>query len=120
MTKVRISVPCFRCFSAGSCDCDPNELRIEELEKELTRVQNEAVTMLAELEQEYNRKTNDLIERHAAQIALLKAQGTVAGVKRFEVIDHAVGGEGRVLTKYGVSVELSLQDDGETLKVFLK
>jgi hypothetical protein len=52
------------------------------------------------------------------------------GVTRFEVIDRASGGAGaekaaellgggRVLVRYGVSVELSLQDGGRTLKVFL-
>lgn len=42
MTKVRISIPCHRCFSAGSCDCDPNELRIEELEKQVEAIKAEA------------------------------------------------------------------------------
>ena len=37
-------------------------------------------------------------------------------VTRFEVIDET----GRVIVKHGVSVELSYQDDGKTLKVFLK
>lgn len=37
-------------------------------------------------------------------------------VTRFEVIDE----EGRQMVKYDVSVELSMQDDDRTLKVFLK
>jgi|TARA_B110000483_G_scaffold221969_1_gene278475 hypothetical protein len=37
-------------------------------------------------------------------------------VTRFEVIDES----GRVIVKYDVSVELNYQDDGKTLKVFLK
>lgn len=37
-------------------------------------------------------------------------------VTRFEVITS----EGRALVKYEVSVELLYQDDGKTLKVFLK
>lgn len=37
-------------------------------------------------------------------------------VTRFEVIDET----GRAIVKYDVSVELSYQDDGKTLKVFLK
>jgi hypothetical protein len=41
-------------------------------------------------------------------------------VTRFEVIDHTTGGYGRILTEYGVKVELSLQDDDKTLKVFMK
>ena len=41
-------------------------------------------------------------------------------VTRFEVIDHTSTGTGRELVKYGVSVSLGYQDDGTTLKVFLK
>ena len=37
-------------------------------------------------------------------------------INRFELIDET----GRVVVKYGVSVELLYQDDGKTLKVFLK
>lgn len=43
-------------------------------------------------------------------------------VTRFEVIDHRVSfeeGGGRVLSERDVKVELSLQDDDRTLKVFL-
>ncbi|KSU60729.1 MULTISPECIES: hypothetical protein [unclassified Gordonia (in: high G+C Gram-positive bacteria)] len=40
-------------------------------------------------------------------------------VTRFEVIDHTTGGEGRAYVKYDVSAELSYQDDGRTLKVFV-
>ncbi len=36
-------------------------------------------------------------------------------ITRFEVIDET----GRLLVKYGVSVELSFQDNNRTLKVFL-
>lgn len=37
-------------------------------------------------------------------------------VTRFEVIDES----GRALVRYGVSVSLSVQDDGRTLKAFLR
>lgn len=37
-------------------------------------------------------------------------------INRFEVIDET----GRVVVKYGVSVELLYQDDGRTLKVVLR
>jgi hypothetical protein len=37
-------------------------------------------------------------------------------VTRFEVIDET----GRVIVKHGVDVELCYQDNGQTLKVFLK
>ena len=41
-------------------------------------------------------------------------------VTRFEVIDHSLTGTGRDFVKYAVSVRLSYQDGGETLKVFLE
>ena len=37
-------------------------------------------------------------------------------INRFELIDET----GRVIVKYDVSVELNYQDDGKTLRVFLK
>lgn len=37
-------------------------------------------------------------------------------VTRFEVIDAT----GRILVRYGVAVEMHVQDEGRTLKVFLK
>ena len=41
-------------------------------------------------------------------------------VSRFEVIDHRPSGDGRALTIYGVSdVRFALQDNEQTLKVFL-
>lgn len=40
-------------------------------------------------------------------------------VNRLEVINHTSEKLGRELVKYGVNVELSFQDDGKTLKVFL-
>jgi hypothetical protein len=40
-------------------------------------------------------------------------------VTRFEVIDHTFTGPNRAIVRYGVNVELQLQDDGRTLKVFL-
>jgi len=41
-------------------------------------------------------------------------------VTRFEVIDHSDVEADRCLVRHGVDVELSYQDDGQTLKVFLK
>lgn len=40
-------------------------------------------------------------------------------VTRFEVIDHTSKKQGRIVVEYQVNVELSLQDDNRTLKVFL-
>ena len=40
-------------------------------------------------------------------------------ITRFEVIDHTSELQGRILVKYGVKVEISIQDDGRTIKVFL-
>lgn len=50
-------------------------------------------------------------------------QSWIAGTfPRVEVIDHTQNGSGRALVKRidsGVSVELSVQDDRKTLKIFL-
>ena len=40
-------------------------------------------------------------------------------VTRFEVIDHTSSKEGRILVRYSVMVDVSIQDDGMTMKVFL-
>ena len=40
-------------------------------------------------------------------------------ITRFEVIDHTSELQGRILVKYGVKVEISIQDNGRTMKVFL-
>lgn len=40
-------------------------------------------------------------------------------ITRFEVIDHTSKKGGRIVVEYNVNVELSLQDDNKTLKVFL-
>jgi hypothetical protein len=40
-------------------------------------------------------------------------------VTRFEVIDQMTGGRGRCLVRYDTRVELSMQNGGRTLKVFL-
>lgn len=40
-------------------------------------------------------------------------------ITRFEVIDHTSKQGGRIVVEYNVNVELSLQDDNRTLKVFL-
>lgn len=40
-------------------------------------------------------------------------------VTRFEVIDHSKKMRGRYVVEYGVKVEVSIQDDGKTMKVFL-
>lgn len=40
-------------------------------------------------------------------------------ITRFEVIDHTAKKRGRIVVEYNVNVELSLQDESRTLKVFL-
>ena len=40
-------------------------------------------------------------------------------VTRFEVIDHTSSKEERILVKYSVMVDVSIQDEGMTMKVFL-
>jgi hypothetical protein len=47
------------------------------------------------------------------------AQRSTAEVTRFEVIDHRLDMKGRVLVAWPCSVELSYQDGGRTLKVFV-
>ena len=44
---------------------------------------------------------------------------TTKSVTRFEVIDHTKKKGGRIVVEYNVNVELSLQDENKTLKVFL-
>jgi hypothetical protein len=44
---------------------------------------------------------------------------TTKSVTRFEVIDHTAKKRGRIVVEYNVNVELSLQDENRTLKVFL-
>lgn len=44
---------------------------------------------------------------------------TIDKVTRFEVIDHTKKKRGRIVVEYGVKVEVSIQDDGKTMKVFL-
>lgn len=46
----------------------------------------------------------------------LKSGDEYSKVTRFEVIDET----GRVMVKYGVNLQTSLQDKGRTLKVFIK
>jgi hypothetical protein len=40
-------------------------------------------------------------------------------ITRFEVIDHTKKMRGRFVVEYGVKVEVSIQDDGKTMKIFL-
>lgn len=56
-----------------------------------------------------------------AILALFNSE--IKQVNRFEVIDHTPAGKGRVFTKWekeNFKVELKMQDNGKTLKVFLK
>lgn len=69
---------------------------------------------------EPNAPTDEDIRRHNPGAEGTDTPKAPTRVTRFEVIDHGTGGEGRVLVKYGVSIELSYQDDGRTLKVFVR
>lgn len=40
-------------------------------------------------------------------------------VTRFEVIDHTHQARGRVMVRYGVKVDIAIQDKGRTMKVTL-
>lgn len=52
----------------------------------------------------------DIFKKHTPIIQL-----PIDKTTRFEVID----GSGRRLVEYGVNIEISMQDDGRTMKVFL-
>jgi hypothetical protein len=41
-------------------------------------------------------------------------------ITRLTVVDHREGGSGRVFEAWDVDVYLSLQDDGQTLKIFVR
>ena len=64
----------------------------------------------------------DPVPPHVAEAMVPSAMGfPMEWVNRFEVIDHRPGSEnpGRAMTVYGAKVEVSMQDGGRTLKVFL-
>ena len=44
----------------------------------------------------------------------------LAKATRLTVVDHTTGGQGRVFEKNDLDIELQLQDNGYTLKVFVK
>lgn len=54
-------------------------------------------------------------EDKKAHIDTVSTQLPTDKTTRFEVID----GSGRRLVEYGVNIEISMQDDGRTMKVFL-
>ena len=73
-------------------------------------------------QREINKLRTKIKMLHEAKESFILMDFTAACTKvsRFEVIDHTWAGTGRVLANYGCIVELSYQDDGKTLKVFLK
>ena len=65
-------------------------------------------------------KTNPVVEEMPNKDN--KRELDTSGVTRFEVIDHRKSveeGGGRIVVEYGVKVEVSIQDGGKTMKVFL-
>ena len=65
----------------------------------------------------YNRYYDDFIEGAKWQ----EQQNDTSKVKRVEVIQHSPPYNGRAFTKYNAKdVEIQFQDDGRTLKIFLK
>jgi hypothetical protein len=61
---------------------------------------------------------HDLI-KHSIKYYAQEMIYPVEKVTRFEVIDHTKEMRGRAYVKYDIEVELSFQDDGRTLKVFV-
>lgn len=59
--------------------------------------------------------SNTFLEDMKAYIDTVSTQLPTDKTTRFEVID----GSGRRLVEYGVNIEISMQDDGRTMKVFL-
>lgn len=57
------------------------------------------------------------LEANAYQRGLERGLHSIAKVTRFEVIE--VGEGARAYVRYGVKVEMSLQDEGRTLKAFV-
>lgn len=72
----------------------------------------------------YNTEFMDTIFTPVSNIEATEGEGKPKGitkVTRVEVIDHSPDGKGRAFVKWGVkSLELSYQDDGRTLKIFIK
>ena len=74
------------------------------------------------IEQGYPKKVIDSFGEHFAcryWDENEQAENPLKDVTRFEVIDHSGDKPGRVLVKHGISVEMSIQDDGKTLKIFI-
>jgi len=68
-------------------------------------------------EDNYNRYYNDFIEGAKWQ----QEKNNTSKVTRFEVIQHSHPYNGRAYTNYNAKdVEIQFQDDGKTLKIFLK
>jgi hypothetical protein len=65
------------------------------------------------------RHLNDELIEKAKEME--KQQNDTSKVKRVEVIQHSPPYNGRAFTKYNAKdVEIQFQDDGYTLKIFLK
>tara|TARA_R110002153_G_scaffold66399_2_gene177538 strand:- start:2783 stop:3019 length:237 start_codon:yes stop_codon:yes gene_type:complete len=60
------------------------------------------------------------VNKLRAKVSKLRSKNDLNKVTRFEVIDHTARNSLRAIVRYNVNIELSFQDDGTTLKVFLK
>mgnify|MGYP003563340405 CR=1 FL=1 len=84
-----MAIECTECpeHAAICCpDCGKDYyLRDTDAQAVVNRMRTEAAQMLAEADHEYNRKTNDLIERHAEQIARLTAELGFASLNNREL-----------------------------------
>jgi hypothetical protein len=69
--------------------------------------------------EQYHLKQDIEIVKEAKEME--KQQNDTSKVKRVEVIQHSPPYNGRAFTKYDAKdVEIQFQDDGYTLKIFLK
>ncbi len=58
------------------------------------------------------------VNKSAAIDAVIALFGDYSKVSRLTIIDHRTGGQGVVVERYGIAVDvMPLQDDGRTLKI---
>jgi hypothetical protein len=68
---------------------------------------------------EINENSNKDVFEQALEMERLQDSDKYKSVTRFEVIDHSKEFKGRFYVKKNCKIELQLQDDSKTLKVFV-
>ncbi len=93
-----------------------NELKIETLMEIYDYIENQEYDYLDRKMIDFANKVQEKIKTKIDELNHQENNDDSSKVSRFEVIDS----NGRVYTKWGCNVELSYQDLGKTLKVFIK